>query len=105
MSSRGPYPSDLSDAEWGLLAPLLRPPTARGRPRKWAERLMDDAVFYVLGSGCARRMLPRGFPHGLRDRGQVLGRPRSPRGRRCPRGPGSRDSDIPQPCEGLRASS
>jgi putative transposase len=59
---RGPYPSDLSDAEWGLLAPLLPPPASRGRPRKWAERLIADAVFYVLRSGCAWRMLPREFP-------------------------------------------
>jgi transposase len=60
--TRGPYPSDLSDAEWGLLAPLLPPSASRGRPRKWAERIIADAVFYVLRSGCAWRMLPREFP-------------------------------------------
>lgn len=32
--SRRPYPSDLSDAEWELLAPLLAPPGRCGRPRK-----------------------------------------------------------------------
>jgi putative transposase len=56
------YPSDLSDAEWVLLAPLLPPPASCGRPRKWPERLVADAVFYVLRSGCAWRMLPREFP-------------------------------------------
>ena len=56
------YPSDLSDAEWALLAPLLPPPAPCGRPRKWPERLVADAVFYVLRSGCAWRMLPREFP-------------------------------------------
>lgn len=60
--ARAPYPSDLSDAEWALLAPLLPPPAARGRPRTWSERLIADAVFYVLRSGCAWRMLPREFP-------------------------------------------
>ena len=60
--TRRPYPSDLSDAEWALLAPLLPPPAPCGRPRKWPARLIADAVFYVLRSGCAWRMLPRGFP-------------------------------------------
>ena len=59
---RPPYPSDLSDAEWALLAPLLPPPKPTGRPRKWPDRLIADAVFYVLRSGCAWRMLPRDFP-------------------------------------------
>ena len=60
--ARRPYPSDLSDAEWALLAPLLPPPKPIGRPRKWPDRLIADAVFYVLRSGCAWRMLPREFP-------------------------------------------
>jgi putative transposase len=59
---RPPYPSDLSDAEWALLAPLLPPPKPAGRPRKWPDRLIANAVFYVLRSGCAWRMLPREFP-------------------------------------------
>ena len=60
--TRRAYPSDLSDAEWGLLAPLLPPPYSRGRPRKWPPRLIADAIFYVLRSGCAWRMHPREFP-------------------------------------------
>ncbi|CAA9290150.1 MAG: Mobile element protein [uncultured Gemmatimonadaceae bacterium] len=60
--SRRPYPSDLSDAEWALLGPLLPPPAARGRPQKWPPRLIADAVFYLLRTGCAWRMLPREFP-------------------------------------------
>jgi len=60
--ARRVYPSDLSDAEWALLAPLLPPRAPCGRPRKWPERLIADAVFYVLRSGCASRMLPREFP-------------------------------------------
>ena len=59
---RDPYPSDLSDAEWALLAPLLPPPKPTGHPRKWPDRLVTDAVFYVLRSGCAWRMPPREFP-------------------------------------------
>ena len=59
---RRPYPSDLSDAEWAVLAPLLPAPKATGRPRRWPDRLVADAVFYVLRSGCAWRMLPDSFP-------------------------------------------
>ena len=61
-ASRRPYPSDLSDAEWALLAPLLAPPKPTGRPRTWPDRMIADAVFYVLRSGCAWRMLPDSFP-------------------------------------------
>jgi putative transposase len=60
--SRRPYPSDRSDREWELLAPLLPPPKPTGRPRKWSDWLIADAVFYVLRSGCAWRMLPHEFP-------------------------------------------
>ncbi len=53
------YPSDLSDEEWALLKPLLASPEKRGRPPKWPTRRLADAVFYLLRSGCAWRMLPK----------------------------------------------
>ena len=56
------YPSDLSDAEWGLLEPLLSTTKKRGRPPKWPPRQVADAVFYLLRSGCSWRMLPREYP-------------------------------------------
>ena len=59
---RRPYPSDLSDAEWALLEPLLASPERRGRPPKGSIRRVADAVFYLLRSGCAWRMLPREYP-------------------------------------------
>ena len=63
---RGPrprrYPTDLSDAEWAALEPLLPPPARRGRPLKWPRRLMVEAIFHLVRSGCAWRMLPRCFP-------------------------------------------
>jgi putative transposase len=61
-ADRQPYPSDLTDAEWAALEPLLPPPSRRGRPLKWARRLMAEAIFYLVRSGCAWRMLPRHFP-------------------------------------------
>jgi putative transposase len=57
-----PYPSDLSDEEWALLEPLLASSERRGRPPKWPARRVADAVFYLLRSGCAWRMLPREYP-------------------------------------------
>src|SRR5215218_7127305 len=59
---RPPYPSDLSDEEWTLLEPLLASHEKRGRPPKWPTRRVADAVFYLLRSGCAWRMLPREYP-------------------------------------------
>ena len=56
------YPCDLTDAEWGQLAPLLPAPPQRGRPRAWALRLLVNALFYLLRTGCAWRYLPREYP-------------------------------------------
>ena len=56
------YPCDLTDAEWALLAPLLPAPARRGRPRAWPLRLLVNALFYVLRTGCAWRYLPREYP-------------------------------------------
>jgi putative transposase len=54
--------TDLGDAEWTILAPLLAPPTRRGRPRLHDRRLVLDAIFYVLRGGIAWRLLPERFP-------------------------------------------
>ena len=54
------YPSDLSDAEGALLAPLL-PPAPTGRPRTRDLRQIVDGLFYVLRTGCQWRSLPADF--------------------------------------------
>jgi putative transposase len=56
------YASDLTDAEWAVLAPLLPPAPRRGRRRAWPEREIVNAIFYVLRAGCAWRLLPDSFP-------------------------------------------
>lgn len=63
------YASDLTDAEWAVLEPLLPPAPRRGRRRAWPEREIVNAIFYVLRAGCAWRLLPsprhcRGWPSG-----------------------------------------
>jgi putative transposase len=58
-----PYPSDLTDAEWALLRPLLPGPMKLGRPPRYDRRLVLNAIFYVVRSGCAWRLLPHDLPH------------------------------------------
>ena len=60
--TRRAYPSDLSDAEWEQLRPLLVPAGSRGRPRKYPLREQVNAVRYLVRSGCSWRMLPHDFP-------------------------------------------
>jgi transposase len=55
------YGSDLTDAEWEIIAPFLPPPGKTGRPRRWPMREIMNAIFYVLRSGCPWRMVPEGF--------------------------------------------
>src|SRR5215203_4739925 len=59
---RKTYPSDLSDAEWSCIEPHLPTPKAPGRPRLHTLREVLDAIFYILRSGCAWRLLPNDFP-------------------------------------------
>jgi putative transposase len=56
------YQTDLSDAEWSHLKPHLPAPKAPGRPRVHALREILNAVFYVVRSGCAWRLLPKEYP-------------------------------------------
>jgi putative transposase len=42
------FASDVTDAEWAALAPLLPPPSGVGRPPSWPMREVVNAIFYVL---------------------------------------------------------
>jgi putative transposase len=59
---RQAYQTDLSDAEWEIIEPHLGAAEATGPPRVHPLREILDAVFYVLRSGCAWRLLPHDFP-------------------------------------------
>lgn len=56
------YASDMTDAEWALIAPHLPPPRHLGRPRTTELRSVVDALLYILATGCQWRLLPRDFP-------------------------------------------
>ena len=56
------YPSDLSDAEWAVIGPLLPGRSRRGRPLVHPRRVIVDAILYVNRTGCAWRYLPKDFP-------------------------------------------
>src|SRR4051795_12546506 len=57
-----PYPSDTTDAQWAILAPLLPKPKPLGRPSKNGLRRVVDAIFYRNRNGCTWRALPHDFP-------------------------------------------
>jgi putative transposase len=61
MKTRKHYPSDLSDAAWARIAPLL-PDQRTGRPREHSARELMDAIWYVLRGGISWRALPHDFP-------------------------------------------
>jgi putative transposase len=56
------YASDLRDAEWKLIEPLMPPACRRGRPREVPLRVIMNAILYIAGTGCQWRALPKDFP-------------------------------------------
>src|SRR3954451_2227794 len=53
------YPSDLTDTEWSLIAPMIPPARHGGRPRDVNVREVLNAIFYVLSTGCEWKALPK----------------------------------------------
>jgi putative transposase len=49
------YPSDLSDAEWERLQPLIPAVRTGGRPARYARREIVNGILYILRSGAAWR--------------------------------------------------
>lgn len=57
------YPSNLTQAQWELLEPLIPEPKPGGRPRQVDVWEVLNAIFYVLCQGCTWRALPGDFPN------------------------------------------
>lgn len=56
------YPSDMSDAEWALVAPMIPPAKRGGRRREVDVREVLNAIFYVLSTGRQWAALPKDLP-------------------------------------------
>ena len=56
------YPSDLTDAEWGIVAPMIPPGRHGGRRRPVNVREVLNGIFYVLWTGCQWKALPKDLP-------------------------------------------
>ena len=49
------YQTDLTDAEWAVIEPLLPAPRSTGRPWSWPMREIVNGIFYVMRAGCPWR--------------------------------------------------
>ena len=56
------YPSDLTDAEWALVEPLIPPARHGGRKRSVNVCEVLNGIFYVLWTGCQWKALPKDLP-------------------------------------------
>jgi transposase len=56
------YPSDLTDEEWALIAPVIPPAKRGGGKRTVSIREVVNGLMYVLSSGCQWRAIPKDLP-------------------------------------------
>jgi transposase len=56
------YPSDVTDDEWGLIAPLIPPAKRGGRRRSVDVREVVNGLLYILSTGCQWRYVPKDLP-------------------------------------------
>jgi putative transposase len=59
---RPTYSSDLTQAQWVLIAPLIPAAKPGGRPRSVDMRQILNGILSVVRTGCAWRLLPHDFP-------------------------------------------
>src|SRR5438874_12865279 len=59
----GDYPTDLTDEQWAVLAPLVARQAGPGRPPTVSLRAVLNALLYLARAGCPWRLLPHEFPH------------------------------------------
>ena len=60
--SKQRYPSDLTDAEWKLVEPLIPPGKRGGGRRKVVVREVVNGLMYVLSTGCQWAAIPKDLP-------------------------------------------
>jgi transposase len=67
--TRKPYKSDLTDAQWARIKPLLPKPAKTGRPRSDGREVING-ILYVLSTGCRYEDLP----HDIKASGKTCNR-------------------------------
>lgn len=59
--SKKVYPSDMSDAQWNIIRPVIPPAKSGGRPRAVEMRQIVNGILYMVRGGCSWRMLPKDY--------------------------------------------
>jgi transposase len=62
QSTRKPYPSDLREAEWAILQPLVPAVKPGGRPARHRRREIVNGILYVVRGGNQWRAMPHDLP-------------------------------------------
>jgi transposase len=62
MTTRQPYPTDLTGAQWAQVSRFIPGPKKNGRPAKYDRREIVNALLYVARTGCQWRALPHDLP-------------------------------------------
>jgi len=60
---RKPYPSDLTDAQWQVIEPMIPPERWGGRTREVAMREVVNGMLYLNRTGCQWRAIPHDLPN------------------------------------------
>jgi putative transposase len=60
--NRPRYPSDVTEAQWELIQPLIPAAKPGGRRREVNMREIINGIFYLTRTGCSWRMLPHDLP-------------------------------------------
>lgn len=64
QTTRKPYPSDLTDAQWELLAPFLPEPSPDATCPTISRREIVNGILYILRTGASWRPMPHDLPNG-----------------------------------------
>src|SRR5258708_12752611 len=62
--ARKPYPSDVTDAQWELLAPFIPEPGPESPREPIPRRDIVNGILYLLRTGCSWRQMPHDLPNG-----------------------------------------
>jgi transposase len=80
--SRKPYPSDVSDEDWALVAPYLTLLPEESRQRHHCLREVFNAMRWMVRAGAPWRLIPHDFPPwaAVHQQARALDRGRGLRG-------------------------